>query len=126
MAPLGSLEQTLDGATTSGELATAMAQVGEALTDTASQLSELPPPNVEGGDQLATTVIDGLDQFGTTFSDFSVRAAGLKEGDTAAQQQFITDFKAAASTSPLLNAEPSADVQAEVKKIPACQDVFGS
>ena len=52
--------------------------------------------------------------------------ARLKEGDTAAQQQFITDFKAAASTSPLLNAEPSADVQAEVKKIPACQDVFGS
>jgi len=97
------------------------------MTDTADQLSQLPPPAVDGGDALATSVVAGLKDFGTTFSDFSVRAAALKEGDTAALQQFGTDLQTALSaSSPLGDAQPSAEVQAQVRKLPACQSVFGS
>ncbi len=126
LAPLEDIQKDASASTTAGEAATALAQAGSAMTDTANQLSELPPPNVENGEALATSVVTGLKDFGTTFSDFSVRAAALKEGDTAALQQFGTDLQSALSaTSPLGDAQPSAEVQAQVRKLPACQSVFG-
>ena len=126
LAPLEDIQKDASASTTAGEAATALAQAGSAMTDTANQLSELPPPNVENGEALATSVVTGLTDFGTTFSDFSVRAAALKEGDTAALQQFGTDLQSALSaTSPLGDAQPSAEVQAQVRKLPACQSVFG-
>jgi hypothetical protein len=127
LAPLTDIQKEATASTTAGEAAAALAQAGSAMTDTADQLSQLPPPNVENGDALATSVVTGLKDFGMTFSDFSVRAAALKEGDTAALQQFGTDLQSAlSSTSPLGDAQPSAEVQAQVRKLPACQTVFGS
>jgi hypothetical protein len=127
LAPLGDIQKEATSSTTAGEAASALAQAGTAMTETADQLSQLPPPNVDGGSALATSVVTGLKDFGTTFSDFSVRAAALKEGDTAALQQFGTDLQTALSaTSPLGDAQPSAEVQAEVRKLPACQAIFGS
>ena len=127
LAPLSDIQKEATASTTAGEAAAALAQAGTAMTDTADQLSQLPPPAVDGGDALATSVVAGLKDFGTTFSDFSVRAAALKEGDTAALQQFGTDLQTALSaSSPLGDAQPSAEVQAQVRKLPACQSVFGS
>ena len=127
LAPLSDIQKEATASTTAGEAAAALAQAGSAMTDTADQLSQLPPPSVDGGDALATSVVAGLKDFGTTFSDFSVRAAALKEGDTAALQQFGTDLQTALSaSSPLGDAQPSAEVQAQVRKLPACQSVFGS
>ena len=127
LAPLSDIQKEATASTTASEAAAALAQAGTAMTDTADQLSQLPPPAVDGGDALATSVVAGLKDFGTTFSDFSVRAAALKEGDTAALQQFGTDLQTALSaSSPLGDAQPSAEVQAQVRKLPACQSVFGS
>lgn len=127
LAPLSDIQQEATASTTAGEAAGALAQAGSAMTDTATALAELPPPNVEGGAALATSVVAGLKDFGMTFSDFSVQAAALKEGDTAALQQFATDLQTAlAASSPLGDAQPSAEVQAQVRTLPACKAVFGS
>lgn len=126
LEPLTSFEGKLGQNSTAGEISSSLAELGTAMTDTAKELSELPPPTVEGGDELAQRVVAGLDDFGTTFSDFSTRAVSLKEGDTAAAQQFVTDLQNAVAASPIADAQPSAEVQAEVRKIPACQGTFGS
>lgn len=127
LAPLSGIQQKATASTTGAEAASALADAGTAMTDTATQLSELPPPNVENGEALATSVVAGLKGFGTTFSDFSARAATLKEGDTAGLQQFATDLQTAlSSSSPLGTVPPSAEVQAQVRKLPSCQAAFGS
>lgn len=126
MEPLTGLQDGSTPVNSAADLSAAMADVGTSMQDTASQLSALPPPSFEGGDTLASTVQSGLQSFGQTFTDFSTRAAELNDGDTAGQQQFLSDLQAEIADSPIAKLDATPEVQAQIKKIPACQPFFGS
>lgn len=126
MEPLADLQQSASSLTTTAQLGSAMSTIGTSMTETASKLAALPAPTFEGGDTVAQTVQTGLASFGQTFTDFSKRAAELKDGDTAALQQFQSDLAAEVSKSPIANLDATADVQAAIKQIPSCRPLFGS
>lgn len=117
MAPLQDLSN-ISTATSNQQISDALSTAGTAFQDTAGKLSALPAPTFDGGDQLARTVQSGLESFGQTFVDFSSQAAQLKEGDTAALQQFETDLESEMSQSPIADLQLGAGAQAQAKKIP--------
>lgn len=125
VSPLADLEQTMKSVSSGQELGSAMTTVGTAFTDTAAKLADQPAPTFEGGEDLASNTQTAMQTFGQTFQDFGARAAKITNDDTAGQQQFLQDFQAALTQSPLAEMKLSPDVQQAVQQIPACQKIMG-
>lgn len=126
IAPLSELSSSLSTAASTADLSTTMTSVGTAFTDTALKLQDLPAPTFDGGDALAQTVEQGLQNFGQTFVDFGVRAAQLKDGDSAGLQQFQNDLQSELADSPVTQLDATPAVQQQIQKIPSCEPYFGS
>ncbi|WP_420122881.1 hypothetical protein [Nakamurella sp.] len=125
VSPLADLEQTMKSVSSGQELGSAMTTVGTAFTDTAAKLADQPAPTFDGGQELASNTQTAMQTFGQTFQDFGARAAQISNSDTAGQQQFLQDFQAALTQSPLAEMKLSPDVQQAVQQIPACQKIMG-
>lgn len=125
VSPLADLEQTMKSVSSGQELGSAMTTVGTAFTDTAAKLADQPAPTFDGGQELAANTQTAMQTFGQTFQDFGARAAQISNSDTAGQQQFLQDFQAALTQSPLAEMKLSPDVQQAVQQIPACQKIMG-
>lgn len=126
VAPLSDLQQTMGSVSSGQELGNAMTTVGTAFTDTAGKLAGQAPPSFQGGPELAANTQSAMQSFGQTFQDFATRAGQLQDGDTAGQQQFLSDFQSAMSQSPIAKMELTPDVQQAIKQIPACQALMGA
>jgi hypothetical protein len=107
-------------------LADAMTQAGQAFQATAAQLATLPPPTFEGGSELSQTSQAAMQSFGQTFTEFGQRVLTIKDGDTAAQQQFQQDLQAAAAESPAAQIKLNPELTKAVQQIPACQTLGSS
>ena len=126
VAPLANLEQTMKSVSSGQELGAAMGTLGTAFTDTAGKLANQPPPTFEGGQELASNTQTAMQSFGQTFQDFATRATQIQDGDTAGQQQFLTDFQTALGQSPFTQMKLTPEIQQAVAAIPSCQAVMGT
>jgi hypothetical protein len=126
VSPLTDLQDGTTQIITVQDLSTALTNLGTAFQNTGNQLSALPPPTFEGADTVAQQLESGLISGGQTFLDYGRRALTIDPNDTAAQQQFVQDFQAAASQSAVSTFKPTDEVKQAVLQIPSCKTLFGS
>jgi hypothetical protein len=104
-----------------------LGDLGTALTSTGQQLSTLPPPTFQGGQELATTAVQALQQVGPAFTEFGQKAAALDPNDQAAAQQFGSEFQQQLSgLQGLTQIRLDPDTQEAVSQIPACAPLFSA
>lgn len=107
------------------ELGQQLTTVGTSFTDTAADLKTLPPPTIEGGNELAQQLIGNMEEAGPVFTDFGQRVAQIDASDQVAGEQFQKDFEAAVSDLDIATFEPNAAARSAVADIPSC-DVLGT
>ena len=112
---------------TPAEAGQLLSTLGSTLTQTAQQLAAAPPPTFDGGAEAAASAVQAMQQIGPTFVEFGQKAAAIQEGDTAAAQQFATEFQQ--QLQPLQGLSQVAvtpETQQAIAKVPACAGLFGA
>lgn len=112
---------------TPAEAGQLLSTLGTTFTQTAQQLASAPPPTFDGGAEAAASAIQAMQQIGPTFVEFGQKAATIPESDTAAAQQFATEFQQ--QLQPLQGLSQVAvtpETQQAIAKVPACAGLFGT
>ena len=101
------------------EAASALGELGSALTGTADELTQLEPPTFEGGAELADRITAAFKDLGASMTEASEAAAG---GDTAALQEAVGSIMSSENVQQLGSIGTTPEIQAAVAEIPACQE----
>jgi hypothetical protein len=102
------------------EFADQLTAIGTTFTDTAARLGALPPPTIEGGDELAQQLIGNMQAAGPVFVDFGQRARTIAADDDAAGQQFLADLQSTVGGLDIAQFQPNAAARAAVAEVPSC------
>jgi hypothetical protein len=122
LAPFGELVNGDVDVTSPEQAGQILTSLGQQLAQTSSDLTELPPPTFEGGEQLASEVQSALQQAGEVFVEFGERAATIDITDAQAGAQFGQDLQAALSGLEISQFNPSAEAREVAQAVPACQE----
>jgi hypothetical protein len=106
-------------------IADAFDKVGDAFSKTAADLSALPPPTIEHGDEIATKIIAAMGKAGPAYKAAAekVRAATVTSSEDL--QKVLSEAGQAAESAlgdfDMGNYDLDPALQAQIKEIPACK-----
>ncbi|MDQ6659177.1 MAG: hypothetical protein M3Z00_13320 [Actinomycetota bacterium] len=97
---------------------------GDAMTNTATKLKDLPPPSFSGGDKFATTSVAALSSLGKIFEDGAAKIQAASPSQLPTVMTSVTDDMSKATkaiTGIYDNIAASPDLLKVFSEIPACK-----
>lgn len=117
LAPMQQMESRAAEMTDPAAAGSLLTEIGTSFTAASENLASLPAPNIDGGDEFAPKIVDGLAQMGTAFTD----AADQMATDPMAASSSIQSALTNNPMQEIQNTEISEETQKAIQEIPACK-----